>query len=67
MRVMGTFFDLVGVTAVRLTTTPIRRLFCDLASIIQENCRAFLEVLPLMTFTELAGMQIFWCGLPTPT
>ena len=46
IRVMGTLLDLVGVTAVRLTMTPIGRLFCDLASIMQESHRAVLEVFP---------------------
>ena len=59
MRVMGTCFDLVGVTAVWLTTTHIGRLLGDLALIIQESHQADFEVLPLTTFTELAGMQIF--------
>ena len=58
MRVTGTLFDLLGVTAARLTMTPSGRLFWDLASIMQESRRAFLEVLPSMTFTELAGMQM---------
>ena len=58
-RVTGTFLDFVGVTAVQLTMTPIGRLFCDLASIMQESHQAILEVLPWATFTELAGIQIF--------
>ena len=43
---MGTLLDLVGVTVVRLTMTPIGRLFCDPASIMQESRQAVLEVLP---------------------
>ena len=66
-RVTGTLFDLLGVTAVRLTMTPSGRLFWDLASIIQESHRAFLEVLPSTTFTELAGMQMTLRGLPIHT
>ena len=46
IRVTGTLLDLVGVTAVWLTMTPIGRLFCDLASIMQESRWAVFEVLP---------------------
>ena len=50
--------DLVGVTMVLLTTTPMGRLLLDLALTIHIRHLVILLVLPLTTLAELAGIQI---------
>ena len=51
-------FNLVVVTMVILTTTPIGRLLLDLALTIHVRHLVILLVLPLTTLAELAGIQI---------
>ena len=57
-RATGTCFDRLGETMVLLTTIPIGRLLLSLDFIMHESHQVILEVLPLITFMELARMQI---------
>ena len=50
-----------------LTMTPIGKLLMSLASTIHVRRLVILLVLPLMTLTELAGIQIGSCVIPTQT
>ena len=66
-RTMSAFLDLLGVTMVLLTTTPIGKLLLALASTIHERYWVILLVLPSTTFTELARTHIGSWVLPTHT
>ena len=50
-----------------LTMTPIGKLLMSLASTIHVRCLMILSVLPWMTLTELAGIQIGSWVIPTHT